>query len=205
MMGVVTVQATRLRAWLQFVSAMLPWWLSWAFGLVTQGPSQGEQVALVPAIAPQTAPASPPATVVPVPPADGEPLLVLLEHTAETFAEAAGARLGRGEVLARSLYHDFFADGVLAARSAQVRAAAPALAGRLLGLCDPRLPLVSPSARPRPPAAGDTEKYVLRTDEGHELEMVAMPAPGVEGGWSLCLSSQVRVAVAVGRRRGWGC
>ena len=74
-------------------------------------------------------------------------------------------------------------------------AAGPSLAGRLLGLCDEEPPLKAVGS-PRPPSAGETEKYVLSTADGYEIEMVAMPAPGVEGSWSLCVSSQVGCARA---------
>ena len=128
--------------------------------------------------------------VQPVPPEDGAPAEILLEHTAESFSDAVRRRLGRGEIVARALYRDFFVDGVLTARAAEVKAAASTLAGPLLGLCEALPPLTAP-ATAVPPLPGETDKYVLTTADGYEIEMVAMPAPGVEASWSLCLSTQV--------------
>lgn len=136
---------------------------------------------------------SPKPLAAPIPPDDGLPPEDLLEHTASSFASAVQSRLdGRGDRLARALYRAYFAaGGDLAAAAAcnELAAAAPTLSGRLLGLCSASRPLrlVGNGA---PPAAGETEKYVLRCAGGEDVEMVAMPAPGGDG-WSLCVSSQV--------------
>ena len=118
------------------------------------------------------------------------PPLALLDLPSAVFADAIGARLGRGEQLALALYADYWRDGVLAPRCAELKDA-PALAARLLDACDGRLPLRFASGAPAAPAAGETEKYVLVAADGMEVEMVAMPAPSGEGEWSLCVSSQV--------------
>ena len=113
-----------------------------------------------------------------------------LALTADEFAAAASARLGRGGVLARALYRDYHRDGTLSAVRARELQQAPAPAAQLCALCAgaPPLALTDGAAAPAP---GATEKYVLRTHDGYEVEMVAMPAPGAAGEWSLCVSSQV--------------
>ena len=50
---------------------------------------------------------------------------------------------------------------------------------------------VLPPLHPAAEEGSAAEKYVLRSAAGDEVEMVAMAAPGVHGGWSLCVSSQV--------------
>ena len=50
----------------------------------------------------------------------------------------------------------------------------------MLGLCELRPPL-SLGATASPPARDTTEKYVLTCAGGEEVEMVAMPAPGLGG------------------------
>ena len=113
-----------------------------------------------------------------------------LALTADEFAAAASARLGRGGVLARALYRDYHRDGTLSAVRARELQQAPALAAQLCALCAGAPPLVLADGAAAP-APGATEKYVLRTHDGYEVEMVAMPAPGAAGEWSLCVSSQV--------------
>ena len=142
--------------------------------------------------------------------AASEPPVQLLAHTCASFARAMGGRVGRGGrlELARALYADYWRDfpffleagggryslSLLPMPSAQHRGAelykAPQLAARLLAATDARAPLRFASAK-KGPAAGQTEKYVLVAEDGMEVEMVAMPAPGGAGEWSLCVSSQV--------------
>ena len=143
-----------------------------------------------------TSPAAPPTTLAsadaPASPAlaSADAPLHPLALTADEFAAAASARLGRGGVLARALYRDYHRDGTLSAVRARELQQAPALAAQLCALCAgaPPLALTDGAAAPAP---GATEKYVLRTHDGYEVEMVAMPAPGAAGEWSLCVSSQV--------------
>jgi len=142
--------------------------------------------------------------------AASEPPVQLLAHTCASFARAMGGRVGRGGrlELARALYADYWRDfpffleagdgryslSLLPMPSAQHRGAelykAPQLAARLLAATDARAPLRFASAK-KAPAARETEKYVLVAEDGMEVEMVAMPAPGGAGEWSLCVSSQV--------------
>jgi 23S rRNA (adenine2503-C2)-methyltransferase len=131
----------------------------------------------------------------PQPPTDGLQQEQLLEHTQASLAKAVLSRLGRGEALARALYRAYFSshgDLRLAVDSVpELRQAhADGIGAQLLGLLDGTLPLqlVGPVV---PPVVGETRKYVLRCTSGEEVEMVAMPAPGARGGWSLCVSSQV--------------
>ena len=70
-------------------------------------------------------------------------------------------------------------------------AAADGLCARVLGVADMQPPLAFAESHPLPPKQGATEKYVLRCTGGEEIEMVVMPAPGLDGLWSLCISSQV--------------
>ena len=133
------------------------------------------------------------AVIAATPPEDGLPPESLLEHTAESFAAVVVQRLGRGDKLARALYRCYFLAPSSNPRELtlpQEVAASPVLGGRLLGLCDFKPPLTL-AADAAPPAPGATEKYVLSCASGEEVEMVAMPAPGAEGSWSLCISSQV--------------
>ncbi|KAL1507764.1 hypothetical protein AB1Y20_007374 [Prymnesium parvum] len=123
-------------------------------------------------------------------PEDGLPPEHLLEHTADSLAARVSARLGRGGSLARAVYREYCGGGGACGWAEEVRRAARPLAARVRGLCDTTPPLAL-EAGAAPPAAGETEKYVLRAADGAEVEMVAMPAPGVEAGWSLCVSTQV--------------
>eukprot|EP00962_Isochrysis_galbana_P029998 scaffold9695_cov126-Isochrysis_galbana.AAC.1 len=94
---------------------------------------------------------------------------VLYAHTAASFADAVERQLGRGGVLARALYREFFAcGGDLQAACARtpMLAATPALGAAIVDLCDGSIPLSFASRNARPPAAGQTEKYVLHTRRG---------------------------------------
>ena len=154
----------------------------------------------------------PPPPPPPIKPDDGLGLECLAAHTAESFGRTVRSRLGRGDALARVLYRAYFSSGSFSlADPPHEICAASSLGGRLLGLIDVELPLrFAPStaaaaaaadpapesasaagSRAAPPKPGETEKYVLQGAGGEEVEMVAMPAPGAEGAWSLCISSQV--------------
>ena len=128
----------------------------------------------------------------PTAPEDGKPLEQLLAHTQASFAASASARLGRGERLAKTLYRGYFVSaGDLGRAAAQPELlAALELGAALHGLCDTTQPLRF-VGEARAPRADETEKYVLACANGEEVEMVAMPAPGLEASWSLCISSQV--------------
>jgi len=140
-------------------------------------------------------PALPPVPPPPRPPSDGLAPEQLLAHTQRSFADAVCARLGRGDRLARLLYRAYFAaagDLNRAAASSDMLAATD-LGAALHGLCATRPPLrfAGKDGSATPPPAGATEKFVLVCAGGEEVEMVAMPAPGLDGAWSLCVSSQV--------------
>lgn len=122
-------------------------------------------------------------------PEDGLEREVLLAHTSQSFCEQVHARIGRGRAVARTLYRQFYAEGLLRIPGEETDAA-PSVAASVYRLCDPSAPFTAVGSV-LPPSAGETEKYVLRTSDSSEVEMVAMPAPGVEEGWSLCVSSQV--------------
>ena len=145
-------------------------------------------------------------SVQPIPPEDGLPAVLPLEHTSASFAAAVSTRLGRGGVLAKAMYREYFAAASLGQEfdlPAEVAASSAALASKVVGLTSlgEGLPLAF-VGEAVPPEPGCTDKYVLRCAAGgEEVEMVAMPAPGGEsstgggsgGGaaWSLCISSQV--------------
>ena len=167
-----------------------------------------------------------------IPPADGLPLEVLYAHTSASFAAAVESRLGRGGVLAKALYGEFFACGGdlerACSRTKEI-AAARALGAALVGLCDASIPLSFAAPSAGAPVPGQTEKYVLRTrpdgagaalgttggpkagfsyaDAALEVEMVTMPAPGrTDQSSSTKPRGQQQSGVAVratGPRAGW--
>ena len=128
-----------------------------------------------------------------IPPEDGKPPEALLDQSCADFAAAIRSRLSRGDVLAKSLYRQYYSSASLTdfPLPLDLSAAAEELTARILGLASLEPPLVFAGSDPTPPAPGATEKYVLRCTGGEEIEMVAMPAPGKDGAWSLCISSQV--------------
>lgn len=127
----------------------------------------------------------------PVAPEDGLPPESFLAHTASSFSKAVSSRLGRGDGLARALYKAYFRDRNAQSRPPAEICASAGLGGKVLGLAEFVPPLSFAKEPIAPPPAGETEKYVLRCVSHEEVEMVVMPAPGAEGSWSLCVSSQV--------------
>ena len=132
-------------------------WLYETMMLLT-APSQPDEVCTDPSLATK---------LVPIPPDDGLPLEVLLAHTSASYAAAVQSRLGRGEVLARALYRQYFAAH---GRSTSMETvdlpaellASPHLCVRLLGLSSLTSTLsFAASTPPVAPAEGATEKYVL--------------------------------------------
>ena len=167
-----------LRALLAFINAHILGWRRDA-GLKPAAP--------LPSLQSTQLPSPPPKKMMEAPPVS------LLAHTSASYVDAVAERLGRGHVLARALYTDFWTDGVLGARCTQL-AGAPELALQLLAASDGSASLRFARSAPAPPAAGETEKYALVAHDGLEVEMVAMPAPGAADVWSLCVSSQVGCA-----------
>ena len=139
----------------------------------------------------------PSAVLEPTLPADGLAPESMLDHTADSLAAAVRRRLGRGDALARAMYRAYHRNELSASSVPPELLAATTLGSAVLGLCRTVTPLEIAGPLPaRPPRPGCTEKYVLRACTSRdEVEMVAMPAPGMsqmrDDAWSLCISSQV--------------
>ncbi|MFC2049266.1 23S rRNA (adenine(2503)-C(2))-methyltransferase RlmN [Chlamydiota bacterium] len=102
--------------------------------------------------------------------------------TSEEYAEAVRSRLGKGAQHARLLYREWFRTGRVTGQDPHFRNAGP-LFEQIVAMTDfTYLSLVK---------RGDehsTEKYLIQTGDGLEVEMVVLP---MQAGYTLCISSQV--------------
>lgn len=106
----------------------------------------------------------------------------ILALTSKTYAKSVVNRLGKGAEHARLLYREWFREGTCAGKDSHFKNAQNLLK-EIVGLTDfSILPLVKRGNE------NQTEKYLLKTADGLEVEMVALP---MKAGCTLCVSSQV--------------
>ena len=102
--------------------------------------------------------------------------------TSEEYAALVRERLGKGALHARLVYREWFRTGQVTGHDPHFRNAT-SLFEQIVALTDfTYLPLLK---------RGDeqgTEKYLVQTGDGLEIEMVVLPMPA---GYTLCVSSQV--------------
>ncbi|MCH9627340.1 MAG: Dual-specificity RNA methyltransferase RlmN [Chlamydiales bacterium] len=109
-------------------------------------------------------------------------MLKILGHTSSSYAQAMSAKLGKGAEHARLLYREWMREGTHEGKDPHFKTGA-ALLSALMTLTDfSTLPLIKQGNEKQ------TEKYLLKTEDGLEVEMVALPMPA---GYTLCISSQV--------------
>ncbi len=109
-------------------------------------------------------------------------MLKILGHTSSSYAQAVSTELGKGAEHARLLYREWMREGTCTGRDPHFNNA-PTLLDMLKERTDfSSLPLIKKGDEKQ------TEKYLLKTEDGLEVEMVALPMPA---GYTLCVSSQV--------------
>lgn len=100
----------------------------------------------------------------------------------EEYAEAVRAQLGKGAQHARLIYREWFRTGRVTGQDPHFRNAR-ALFDQIAAMTDfACLPLVKRGDE------SSTEKYLVQTGDGLEVEMVVLP---MQAGYTLCISSQV--------------
>ncbi len=106
----------------------------------------------------------------------------ILGHTSKSYADYISKKLGKGAEHARLLYREWFQEGTHVGKDPHFKNA-PALLKEIIDLTDfSALPFVKQGDEEK------TEKYLLKTADGLEVEMVCLPMPA---GYTLCVSSQV--------------
>lgn len=106
----------------------------------------------------------------------------ILSYTSQVYGEFILSKLGRGGEHARLLYREWFQKGTHSGCDPHFNNARRLLE-EIVALTDFSTPeLIKKGDQ------GETQKYLLKTHDGLEVEMVALP---MQAGWTLCLSSQV--------------
>lgn len=106
----------------------------------------------------------------------------ILAHTAQSYADSIVKKLGKGAEHARLLYREWFQKGSYLGKNPHF-CNAQNLLNEIIEWTDfSVLPLIKQADE------AHTEKYLLKTMDGLEVEMVCLPMPA---GYTLCLSSQV--------------
>lgn len=106
----------------------------------------------------------------------------ILGLTSKVYAENISTKLGRGAEHARLLYREWFQKGTYHGQDPHFNNAR-GLLEEIVTLTD-----FSTSELIKKGDQRETEKYLVKTHEGLEVEMVALPMPA---GWTLCISSQI--------------
>ncbi len=106
----------------------------------------------------------------------------IFSHTADSYAQKIKDLLGKGADHARLIYREWYKTGRITASGPQFLNAEH-LVKEILALTDfSALPLVLKGSEKA------TEKHLLSTHDGLEIEMVVLP---MKAGYTLCVSSQV--------------
>lgn len=109
-------------------------------------------------------------------------IIPIFAHTSQSYAQAVFARLQKGAEHARLIYREWYRKGQVTGEDPHFKNAR-ALFEQIVAMTDFSLPpLVFKGGEEK------TEKYLLKTHDGLEIEMVALP---MRAGWTLCISSQV--------------
>lgn len=106
----------------------------------------------------------------------------ILAHTAASYAEAIYSLLGKGREHARLLYQSWIRKNTFPFDHPHFKNAQHLLESMVEATDFSFLPLVKKRGESL------TEKHLLATPEGLEIEMVTLP---MKAGWTLCISSQV--------------
>jgi len=106
----------------------------------------------------------------------------IFAHTSTSYAETLYSLLGKGKEHARLVYREWYKTGKVTGQDPHFKNAQP-LFQQILALTDfAYLPLSNKGSE------NATQKYLLQTQDGLEIEMVLIP---MRAGYTLCLSSQV--------------
>lgn len=108
--------------------------------------------------------------------------LSIFSYTAERYAQAVRSRLGKGAEHARLLYQEWFRTGKALGLDPHFKNAGE-LYRQILEINDFKTLTLAPQGR-----EDQTEKYLLKTEDGLAVEMVVLP---MKAGHTLCVSSQV--------------
>lgn len=107
----------------------------------------------------------------------------ILAHSSKTYSQLIFEKLGRGADHARLIYREWFQTGRITGQDPHFKNASR-LFQEIREATDFSMPL---DLIPRGHES-QTEKFLLKTADGLEIEMVLLP---MKAGWTLCLSSQV--------------
>ncbi len=106
----------------------------------------------------------------------------ILSHTSKSYADAVASHFGKGAEHARLLYREWIQNGTCLGRDPHFKNA-QTLLKQIVEITDfSSMALVKQGDEQR------TEKYLLKTHDQLEVEMVALP---MQAGYTLCISSQV--------------
>lgn len=106
----------------------------------------------------------------------------ILSHTSESYASAIYSLLGKGKEHARLLYREWFQEGTFLGKDPHFKNAS-GLLKQIIGHTD-----FKTSDLLKMGGIEKTEKYLLKTKDSLEVEMVCLPMPA---GYTLCISSQI--------------
>lgn len=106
----------------------------------------------------------------------------IFAHTSESYAQAVFARLQKGAEHARLIYQEWYRYGCVSGEDPHFNNAR-SLFEKIVAMTDfSVLPFACKGGEEK------TEKYLLKTHDQLEIEMVALP---MRAGWTLCISSQI--------------